>query len=477
MVRTALFNWLFARNHGGTFILRIEDTDEERSTLDSLRSILSGFRWVGLTWDEGPDVGGPHGPYIQSERTGIYAGYFERLLAEGGAYPCFCTPAELKQRREEMAKRGLAPKYDGKCRTLADEQRRAFETEGRPSCLRFRMPQSGRTEFDDLVYGHMQFDNIGLDDFVIRKTSGFPTYNFACVVDDALMHVTHVIRAEQHLSNTPRQVRLLAALGFPEPLHAHVSHVLAPDGTKLSKRHGATDIDEFRRAGFLPEALLNFLALLGWSTGDEKEVMTVEELTRRFSLHRISRSGAVFDIEKLRWMNGQYINSVPLSRLVEVGVPFVQERGLLEAELSEARKAYVAGVLALMRERLRTLEDCVSLAGFFFVEEVTYDERARAKWLSLEWVPDVLSLAADRLEALPGFEPEHIEAAIRGLAQDLGRKSAEIIHPTRAAVTGLTLGPGLFDLVALLGRDRVVARLRRAACLARAGEFATPAHA
>jgi nondiscriminating glutamyl-tRNA synthetase len=450
VVRTALFNWLFARKHGGAFILRIEDTDEERSTLESLHSILSGFRWVGLTWDEGPDVGGPHGPYIQSERTGIYAGYFERLLAEGSAYPCFCTPEELKQRREEMAKRGLAPKYDGKCRNLSDDQRRAFETEGRPCCLRFRMPQSGRTEFDDLVYGHMQFDNIGLDDFVIRKTSGFPTYNFACVVDDALMHVTHVIRAEQHL---------------------------APDGTKLSKRHGATDIDEFRRAGFLPEALLNFLALLGWSTGDEKEIMTVEELTRRFSLDRISRSGAVFDVEKLRWMNGQYINSVPPSRLVEVGIPFLQERGLLEAEVSEARAAYVARVLELMRERLRTLEDCITLASFFFVEEVIYDERARAKWLSLDWVPDVLSLTADRLAALPDFDPEHVEAAIRGLAQDLGRKSAEIIHPTRAAVTGLTLGPGLFDLLALLGRDRVVERLRRAATLARAGEFAAPPRA
>ncbi|MFQ6098403.1 MAG: glutamate--tRNA ligase [Armatimonadota bacterium] len=471
-VRTALFNWLFARKHGGRFILRIEDTDEERSTLESLQAILEGFRWVGLVWDEGPDVGGPYEPYIQSQRTHIYDTYFEKLLADGNAYPCFCTPEELKQRRDAMARSGLAPKYDGKCRNLSDEQRARFRAEGRPSCLRFRMPQSGRTEFDDLVYGHMQFENVGLDDFVVRKTSGFPTYNFACVVDDALMQISHVIRGEQHLSNTPRQVRLLAALGLTPPTYVHVSHVLAPDGTKLSKRHGATDIDEFRRAGFLPEALLNFLALLGWSTGDEQELLSAEELTRRFSLERVSRSGAVFDVEKLRWMNGQYINSVSLTRLAEAAIPFLQERGLLEAELSDDRRAYVERVLELMRERLRTLEDLVTLAGFFFVEDVCYDEKAIEKWLSLEWVPDVLEQTAERLQALADFSADCIEPAIRGLAGDLGRKAAEIIHPTRAAVTGLTLGPGLFELLAVLGQDRVVARLRRAAELARSGRLA-----
>ncbi|MFQ5810917.1 MAG: glutamate--tRNA ligase, partial [Armatimonadota bacterium] len=344
LVRTALFNWLFARKHGGTFILRIEDTDEARSTEESLAAILDGFRWIGLVWDEGPDVGGPYAPYIQSERLEIYEQHFETLLADGTAYRCFCAPEELAERRKQMTAAGAPPMYDRRCRRLSAREAEELAAEGRPVCLRFRMPEDGQTVFDDVVFGRMQFQNATLDDFVIRKTSNWPTYNFACVVDDALMKVSHVIRAEQHLSNTPRQVQLLQALGYEPPIYAHVSHVLAPDRTKYSKRHGATDLSEFQAQGYLPQAMLNFLALLGWSTGDEQELMSADELTERFDLDRVGKSGAIFDIEKLKWMNGQYIRQMPPAELAKQLIPILQAADLLPETLTEeqvARRVYL----------------------------------------------------------------------------------------------------------------------------------------
>jgi len=468
-VRTALFNWLFARKHQGVFVLRIEDTDEARSTEESLRRILEGFGWVGLDWDEGPDVGGPFGPYLQSQRLDVYQPYFEKLLQAQTAYPCYCTPEELAARREQMEARGLPPRYDGRCRRLPAADRERLESEGRPVCLRFRMPETGSVEFEDLVHGRKTWENSALDDFVVRKSSGFPTYNFACVVDDALMHISHVIRAEQHLSNTPRQVHLVRALGFEPPLYAHVSHVLAPDRSKLSKRHGATDINEFRELGYLPEAMVNFLALLGWSTGDEQEIMSRQELIQRFDLARAGKSGAIFDLKKLDWMNGQYLNAMPTDELARRALPVLVRAGLMAAEPGTEELAYLRQVLELMRERLKTLNDLTSLGGFFFRDEVEPDEKAQGKWLSKSWVAEVLTAVAEALEALPEFTLETVEHALRGVAEQLGRPASEVIHPTRAAVSGMTMGPSLFHLLVVLGRSRVVLRLRRAALRSRQG--------
>ncbi len=475
LVRTALFNWLFARKRGGTFILRIEDTDEARSTEESLRAILDGFRWIGLVWDEGPDVGGPYAPYIQSQRLELYDEHFEKLLAHGRAYHCFCTPEELAERRKQMAATGAPPMYDRRCRRLSEREAEELAQQGRPACLRFRMPEDGLTEFDDLVFGRMQFQNPTLDDFVIRKTSGWPTYNFACVVDDALMKVTHVIRAEQHLSNTPRQVQLLEALGYEPPIYAHVPHVLASDRTKYSKRHGATDLMEFRQQGYLPQAMLNFLALLGWSTGDEQEIMSAEELTERFDLDRVGRSGGIFDTDKLKWMNGQCIRQLPPAELAERLIPVLQSADLLPETLTQEQRAYAVQVAELMAERLRTLNDIVDLGAYFFSDEVSYDEKAKSKWLRKEGVPDVLERLADALEPLPDFSVDAIEQATRGVAAELGISAAKAIHPARAAVTGMTFGPSLFHLLELVGKDRVISRLRKAAELSRADAFAATA--
>lgn len=474
-VRTALFNWLFARKHQGAFVLRIEDTDEARSSEESLRSILEGFRWVGLDWDEGPDVGGRFGPYVQSQRVDVYQPYFQKLLEAQRAYACYCTPEELAERRRQMEATGLPPRYDGRCRRLTEAERERLESEGRPSCLRFRMPESGSVAFEDLVHGPKTWENSALDDFVIRKSSGLPTYNFACVVDDALMQISHVIRAEQHLSNTPRQVHLANALGFGPPLYAHVSHVLARDRSKLSKRHGATDLNEFRELGYLPEAMLNFLVLLGWSTGDEQEIMSREELVERFDLARAGKSGAIFDATKLEWMNGEYIKELPLDELVECALPVLEREGLMPESPGAEELAYLGQVLELMRERLKTLNDLISLGGFFFREEVEPDEKAQRRWLGKAWVPEVLTAVADALDDLPDFSVQSVEQAVRGVAARMGRKAADAIHPTRAAVSGMTMGPSLFHMLAVLGAQRVIPRLRAAAARGRKGAYADPA--
>jgi glutamyl-tRNA synthetase len=475
VVRTALFNWLFARRHGGAFVLRIEDTDEARSTEESLNAIIKGFQWIGLVWDEGPDVAGPYGPYIQSERLDIYEEHFEKLLADDAVYRCFCTPEELAERRKQQTAAGRPPMYDRRCRRLSAREAEELAAEGRPACLRFRMPEDGNTHFDDLVFGSMQFQNPTIDDFVIRKTSSWPTYNFACVVDDYLMKISHVIRAEQHLSNTPRQVQLLKALGYEPPIYAHVPHVLAPDRTKYSKRHGATDLSEFGQQGYLPEAMLNYLALLGWSTGDEQELMSADELIGRFDLGRVGKAGGIFDIEKLSWMNGQYIRQMPPADLAEQLMPALQAEGMLPETLTDEQRDYAERVAELMAERLRTLSDIVELGAYFFSDEITYDDKAKSKWLRKEATPETLERLADALETLDEFSVEAIEEVARGLAEEMGVSAAKVIHPARAAVSGMTFGPSLFHLLELVGQERVVSRLRKAAELSRAGAFAAEA--
>ncbi len=468
---TALFAWLFARHQGGKFVLRIEDTDEVRSTEESLGAIYDGLNWIGIDWDEGPDLGGPYGPYIQSERLDTYNEYVDQLLGSGRAYPCYCTPEELEERQEVMRKRGLPPRYDGRCRDLSEEERRRLEAEGRKPCIRFRIREGGTTVVNDIIRGQVGFDNALMGDFVIRKTSGYPTYHMAVVVDDHLMQISHVIRAEEHLSNTPRHLQLMEALGFEPPQFAHLPIILGPDRTKLSKRHGAVNLMDYKQQGFLPEAMRNFLALIGWSTGSEQEILDLDELVEKFRLEEVSKSPGIFDLEKATWLNGEYLKRADAEYVTEMVEPVLRQAGLIEADLSPERREWLVKVVDLMKERTRLLTDFVSWARYFFTDEYPYDERARKKWLRREEVPDRLDALAERLETLEAWNVDSIEAAVRGLADELEVSAAKVIHPCRSAVTGQTIGPSLFHLMELLPQETVVGRLRRTAELSRAGEL------
>ncbi len=469
---TALFAWLFARHEGGKFILRIEDTDEVRSTTESLQAIYDGLNWIGIDWDEGPDVGGPYGPYIQSERLETYQGYIDQLIENGHAYRCYCTPEELEERREIMRRRGLPPRYDGHCRDLSDEQQAGYEEEGREWCVRLRTPETGTTVIDDIVRGEVSFDNALMGDFVIQKTSGYPTYHMAVVVDDCLMKISHVIRAEEHLPNTPGHVQLMDALGFERPLYAHLPLIMGTDHTKLSKRHGAVNLMDYADKGFLPEAMRNFLVLLGWSPGAEEEILDLDQTIERFTLEAVSKSPGVFDIEKATWLNGEYLKRIDAAILVEELLPMLAERGLVEAEPSAERHAWLVQVVDLMKERTRLLSDFVDWGSYYFTDEFPYDNRARKKWLGREDVPDRLDALAVKVEALASWDVDSIEQAVRDLAGELEVGAAKVIHPCRAAVTGQTIGPSLFHLLELLPQETVAARLRKAAELGRAGELA-----
>ncbi len=468
---TALFAWLFARHEGGKFILRIEDTDEVRSTEESLAAIYNGLEWLGVDWDEGPDVGGPFAPYVQSERLDIYTEQINRLLDSGRAYRCFCTPEELDERREIMRARGIPPRYDGRCAHLPDDQVESLLAEGRPYCVRFRVEETGSTVIRDIVRGEVSFENALLGDFVIRKTSGYPTYHMAVVVDDYLMQISHVIRAEEHLANTPSHVQLMDALGFERPLYAHLPLILGPDKTKLSKRHGAINLLDYREQGFLPEAMRNFLAIIGWSAGAEQEILDMDELIAKFTLEGVSKSSGVFDLEKAVWLNGEYLKAIDAERLTEILLPLLREKGLFEDDPTDARMAWLIAVVDLMKERTRLLTDFITWGSYFFTDEFIYDNKARKKWLSREDVPDRLDMLAERLADVQVWDVDAIEAAIRGLAEELGVGAGQIIHPCRSAVTGQTIGPSLFHLLELLPQETVVARLVRAAQLGRAGKM------
>jgi nondiscriminating glutamyl-tRNA synthetase len=462
-VHTALFAWLFARSQGGAFILRIEDTDEVRSTPEALEHIYSGLRWLGLDWDEGPDIGGPYGPYIQSQRLAIYEEYARRLLETGLAYECFCSPEELEERRQLMLARGMAPRYDGRCRDLSHEERERLKEQGRPYAINFRVRETGTTVVHDLIRGEVAFDNTLMGDFVILKRSGYPTFHLAVVVDDALMKISHVIRAEDHLSNTPRHMQLQAALGLQTPQYAHLPMLLGPDRSKLAKRHGAMSMMEYAQAGYLPEAMFNFLALLGWNPGGDREIMSREEIVAKFSLETCSKSPAVFDINKAEWINGEYMKSMPAETVAERLLPLLQAEGLMDTEPSPQRRQWLVRVVELMRERAKLLTTYITWARYFFTDEYEYEARAVEKWLSSPQVAGILERLADTYEALERWDVESIETATRALAQELGLKAAEVIHPCRAAVTGTTIGPSLFHVLELLAQTDVVRRLRRTA--------------
>ncbi len=457
--RTALFNWLFARKHQGVFVLRFEDTDVERNRPELVEPILESLKWLGLEWDEGP--------YFQSQRLPLYQEHARKLLEEGRAYPCYCTPEELEAKRKQALAEKRTPQYDGTCRHLTPQERERLEAEGRRPALRFVSPKEGTTVVEDVIRGPVEFRNEEIDDFIILRSDGRPTYNFAVVVDDLTMGITHVIRADEHLKNTPKQILIYRALGADLPVFAHVPMVLAKDRTKLSKRHGATAVFEYRERGILPEALVNYLARLGWSYGDQ-EIFSREELIEKFSLEGIHPSPAVFDEEKLLWLNHHYIKTGDPKRLGGLVKAFAVQRGFLgDEEAEKIAEARWARAVELFRERKRTLVELAEAAVPLLTERVEYDPEAVAKFLTPEKTA-LLQELGGHLEAVPDAEwtAERLEREIRGWLAQRGRELKEIAQPCRVALTGVTRGPGLFETLELVGKERALKRLREAARLA-----------
>jgi len=439
--RTALFNWLLARHAQGVFILRIEDTDVARSTQASIQVILDAMTWLGMDWDEGP--------FYQTQRIPLYKEVAERLLKEGKAYRCYCTPEELEVKREAAFKAGIKPKYDRTC------LRRGVSHPDRSHAIRFLSPDEGKTVVEDLIQGHVEFDNSELDDLVILRSDGLPTYNFSVVVDDVTMEMTHVVRGNDHLNNTPRQIQIYQALGYPLPKFGHVPMILGPDKKKLSKRHGAQSVMEYKEMGYLPQAVVNYLVRLGWSYGDQEE-FTLEELIEKFSLETVGRSAAAINPGKLDWLNGQYIKKIELDELVQRVRPFIEAKGYSITDLGRLRK----GVSSL-RERVKTLAEMADVSEFYFSEEIAYDEKAAGKFLTRESMPilDEVTAALSREGIL---DKGSYHRMIQQLADVRGVPLVKIAQPVRVALTGKTVSPPIDEVMEALGKDEVIKRLKRA---------------
>jgi glutamyl-tRNA synthetase len=455
-----LFNWLYARHTGGVFVLRIEDTDVERSSWEMVAGILDGLRWLGLDWDEGPDVGGSSGPYLQSQRLDRYRAAAARLVATGRAYYCYCRSDEIKAKREAAEQAGQSWTYDRTCANLPADEVARREAAGVARAIRFRMP-AGTTAFDDVVHGRIEFDNAVIEDFVVLRSDNYPTYHLSVVVDDIDMGITDIVRGDDHISNTPKQVLLYDALSAGLPRFAHVPLILGPDKRRLSKRHGATSVMEYARQGFLPEAMVNFLALLGWSPGTDRELFTRQALVEAFSLEGISSSNAVFNPEKLEWFNGQHLATMPNDAIVDRLEPILREQGTWDEALRGDRRAWFHRVIDLLKPRARKVADFADQGRYFFVDPVAYDPGAAKKHLSTAGLGAHVAAWLTTLREADTFAPADIEAALRRCAEGRGIPAATLIHATRVAVTGVGVSPSLFDVLALLGRDRTVARLER----------------
>ncbi len=455
--RTALFNWLFARHESGTFVLRIEDTDRERSRPELTQAILDGLTWLGLMWDEGP--------FHQADDIERHRADARRLLDSGRAYRCFCSEDELDElnrRRDEAAARGGgggAYMYDGRCRGLAtaDAGRRAGA--GEPFALRFRMP-AGETAWDDIVHGRTAFANQDIEDFVLLRSDSTPTYNLAVVSDDIAMNITHVIRGADHISNTPKQIQVYHALGAEPPLFAHVPLILGPDAKRLSKRHGAASIEEYRKAGFLPRAMINFLALLGWSPGEDREYMEADELIELFTLEEINKKPAIFDHDKLEWLSGQHLSRLSGHEIAELVGPLLIEQGIASADLLQARRMWLGRVLDAVKVRARKLTDVARQARPFFAGPIEPDEDAVAKhWKEPATVAQRLERLRASFEELESWDEDSLERALRSRAEQLGIGAGKLIHPLRVALTGAAVSPGIFEVADLMGREVVLRRI------------------
>jgi glutamyl-tRNA synthetase len=456
--RTALFNWLYARRTGGTFVLRIEDTDAQRSSWEMVTGIVEGLRWLGLDWDEGPDVGGPHAPYFQSERFDRHRAMAERLVTEGRAYFCYCTPESIQAKREAAEAAGGGWMYDRLCRARSSDEIVRLEASGTPRAIRFLVPD-GNTKFPDLVHGPIAFDNTNIEDFVIVRSDGQPTYHLSVVADDIDMAITHVVRGDDHISNTPKHVLLYNALGAPVPAFAHVPLILGPDKKRLSKRHGATSVMEYQRAGYLPEAMVNFLALLGWSPGDDRELFTRDELVQAFSLEGISGGNAVFNPEKLDWINQQYIMRMPAGELASRLEPLLRAEGLWREEYAGRDRACLLQIVALFKPRLKQLVTFTNDARPLLSDRIELDDSAVRNHLDKPELMDPLLDLRAELASAPSFNKETLETSLRSVAERRGLKPAALIHATRVAATGRAVSPGLFEVLELLGRERTLARL------------------
>jgi glutamyl-tRNA synthetase len=455
--RTALFNWLYARHSGGAFILRIEDTDVERSSTDMVTGILDGLRWLGLTWDEGPDVGGPHAPYFQSQRLERYRAAAARLLESGRAYRCYCTPERLRAERERAEQRGQAWQYDRACLQLRDEEKSRLAAAGTSHAVRF-LVREGRTAFDDAVKGRIEFDTAHIEDFVILRSDRHPTYHLSVVVDDVDMEITDVIRGDDHISNTPKHVLLFEAFGAPVPRFAHVPLILGADKKRLSKRHGATSVMDYANRGYLADAMVNFLALLGWSPGDDRELMTRAELIETFTLGNISGGNAVFNTEKLDWMNAQYLARMPIGELALRVRQLLDAAGLGDSALLRD-DARLARLIELLRPRAKRLSDFVEQARPLLNPSVEYDPVAVEKAFPTAEVAEHLAALSRALAEVSPFDEPHVETVVRGTAAERGVKAGTLIQAARVALTGRAASPGLFEMIVLLGRAETVARL------------------
>ena len=467
MVRTALFNWAFARHHGGVFVFRVEDTDSARDSEDSYLALLDSLRWLGLDWDEGPEVGGPYAPYRQSERLETYADVARRLVDAGYAYPCYCTPEELEERREAARREGRTPGYDGHCRDLTAEQRAAYEAEGRLPATRFRMPDRDFA-WDDLVRGEVTFAREHVPDYVIVRANGEPLYTLVNPVDDALMRITHVLRGEDLLSSTPRQLAMydaLAAIGVSDgttPRFGHLPYVMGEGNRKLSKRDPESALLMYREEGYLPEALLNYLALLGWSMGEDREFFSLSEMAEAFEITRVSQNPARFDLKKCTAINGDWIRSLDSEDLARRIEPFLRAAGLVGAELTPRQRDLLSAAVPLVQERMETLSQAAGMLGFLFVDDAAFAIDA-GEDLSGDDARAVLSAALTALEAVAAWDAPSIESALRAaLVDGLGLKPKVAFGAVRIAVTGRRVSPPLFESMELLGRERTLARVRAA---------------
>jgi glutamyl-tRNA synthetase len=444
-VRTALFNWLFARHHGGKFILRIEDTDQTRSTDESIQIIIDGMKWLGLDWDEGP--------FRQTERMDVYREHVERLLKAGKAYYCYCTPEELEARRKEAMAAGRPPKYDRKCRSLS------APIAGRTPAVRFLSSDEGQTVVRDLIRGAVTFENQQLDDLIIQRSDGFPTYNFAVVVDDVTMNISHVIRGDDHLNNTPRQIQLYRALGYEPPEFAHLPMILGSDKTKLSKRHGATAVTEYIALGYLPEALVNYLARLGWSHGDQ-EIFSNQELIEKFSLESVGKAPSIFNAEKLLWLNHHYIQQADPGRLAELVFNLLKKDSTVTAG-KEPDLEWFKKLVKILTERSHTLAEMKTAALPFIVDEITMDEKAKAKHLTPDVAPLLSELTA-RLKSVESFSHAELEQVFNALVTEKGLKLGKLAQPVRVALTGGTVSPGIFEVIEVMGKEKTIQRIETA---------------
>jgi len=456
--RTALFNYLFARHHGGKLILRIEDTDTERHSEEAVNVIYEALKWMGIEWDEGPDVGGDFGPYRQSERLDIYREYVEKLKEKGLVYECYCTPEELEAMRKEQLERGEPPRYTGKCRHLTEKEKERLRKEGRKPVLRFKVPEDRTIVFDDLVKGRIEINSRQLGgDFVIVRSNGMPVYNFVVVVDDALMKVTHVIRGEDHISNTPKQLLLYEALGFTPPKFAHLPMILGTDRSKLSKRHGSTSVKEFREKGYLPEAFTNFLALLGWYPKDGKEILSMEELIERFDIEDVNSAPAVFDTTKLNWMNQVYIRNYPVDKLTELLLPYLEKAGF---DLSRFSKEWLEKVVEVTREYFTLLSDAPTYMETFLNDDFVVTEEAKEFISENGQRIEVIKLFYERLKEFEGeLSQESFKKLVKEVGKELGVKGKNLFMPIRIGLTGKTSGVELPILAELLGKGRTLKRI------------------